>query len=476
MTPDQRIDLETREQYLFLFESSPDGIVYQDAQGRVLKANPSAERILGLRLKDMQANGLINPHWQAVNSSSEPFPEIQYPWLMALQTAQQVSGVVMGIMHSELGEHRWIKINAIPQFKTGQDRPYQVCSRFEDITETWQVNLERERLLEQLALDHARFEAVLAQMPLGVLVIDAQTKRLSFFNAHIERQLGSILAAGLLVSTINKAKYFVNGQPLLSSAELPLNKALTKGETTLGLEVEIERNDGSRNLVLASAAPIRDSLGRITAAVLTLHDLTEQRHTAIQIQVLTQTIKSATQASEVFGNQQVSKEQFIELMGEMYAQLGQPALEGRLVALLLSNATAISLTQAAKLLAVSKVAVSKISNAMLERGDLSISRAFSSRQHLLALTDQHYIRDLVSRRAASWTISILCDRVLETNPNLETEAIKHLQTHLETHARLALNLEQLLSPIERSQARARLEHLRDNWDAVEPKRKKQPEV
>lgn len=470
MTPDQRIDLETREQYLFLFESSPDGIVYQDAIGRVLKANPSAEHILGLTLKDMQANGLMNPNWQAVNPSNEPFPKAQYPWLMALQTGQQVSGVVMGMIYPELRDYRWIKINAIPQFKTGQDRPYQVCIRFEDITETWQVNLEREHLLEQLALDHARFEAVLAQMPLGVLVIDAQTKRLNFFNAHIERQLGSILAAGLLVSTINKARYFVNGQAL-SSAELPLNKALTKGETTLGLEVEIERNDGSRNLALASAAPIHDSLGRITAVVLTLDDLTEQRHTAIQIQGLTQTIKSAMQALEVFGNQQVSKEQFIELMGEMYAQLGQPALEGRLVALLLSSATAISLTQAAKLLAVSKVAVSKISSAMLERGDLSISRAFSSRQHLLALTDQHYIRDLVSRRAASWTISILCDRVLETNPNLETDAIKHLQTHLETHARFALNLEQLLSPIERSQTRARIEHLRDNWDAVEPKNK-----
>lgn len=474
MTPNQRIDLETREEYLFLFKSSPLGIVYQDAQGLILKANPSAERILGLTLEHMQGHGLITPGWQAIDPSGEPFPSDQQPWVVALRTGQQVSGVVMGIMNLELGENHWIKINAIPQFKTGENQPYQVCTHFEDITETWQSNLDRERLLEQLALERARLEAVLAQMPLGVIVIDAQTKRLSFFNAHIERQLGSILALGLPLSTINKTKYFVN-TTALSSAELPLNRALNGGETILGLEVEIERGDGSRSLALASAAPVRDSLGRITAAVLTLNDLSQQRTSAIQIQALTQTTQSANQALGQFGSQPVTVEHFIELMGELYAQLGQPALEGRLVALLLSSTAAISLAIAAKLLGVSKVAVSKISTAMLERGDLSISRAFSSRQHLLALTDQHYIRDLISRRAASWTISILCDRVLEANPSLEDEVIKHLRTHLETHARVALSLEQLLSPIERSQARVRTEHLRDNWDAVEPKSKEAPE-
>ncbi len=470
MTTRQELELETKEQSLFLFESSPLGIVYLDAQGLILRANPSAEGILGLTFEQLQNRSLIDLHGQAVYPGGEIFPGDQHPSRVALRTGQQVSGVVMGLVSPASGDHRWIKVNAIPLFKVGEARPYQVCIYFEDITEAWQANIERERLFEQLVLERAQFEAVLAQMPLGVLVVNAKTKRLSFFNAHIERQLGSVLALGLSVSTINKVKYFVNGK-LISSAELPLNRALVKGETTLGLEVEIERIDGSKSVALASAAPIRDSLGRINAAVLTLDDLTKQRVGAINLQHLIQTIESANQAETLFGTEAISKAQFIELMGELYARLGQPALEGRLVALLLVSATAISLSEAAKILAVTKVAVSKISNIMLERGDLMVSRSFSSRQHVLALTDQHYVRDLSSRRAASWAIAILCRKVLEANPNLEAAAISHVQTHLETHARVALGLEQLLAPIEGAQARVRLEHLRDNWDAVEPKSK-----
>lgn len=211
-----------------------------------------------------------------------------------------------------------------------------------------------------------------------------------------------------------------------------------------------------------------DRTGRVVAAVLTIDDLTEKRRTEAEIWRLSSAAVNAQEALKLYGGGPVTPERFTELVGELYSQLGQPQLEGRLVALLLLEARPISLGDAARRLGVSKVAVSKVSNVMLEHGDLQISKSFSSREHLLALMDHTYIRDLSVRRVASWAISVLCDQVL-AGGDVEQGAVSNIREHLEIHARTAEVLGQLLSPVEQQQARALSTHQRENWDAVPPK-------
>ncbi|GAA0501239.1 hypothetical protein GCM10008937_05850 [Deinococcus depolymerans] len=89
------------------------------------------------------------------------------------------------------------------------------------------------------------------------------------------------------------------------------------------------------------------------------------------------------------------------------------------------------------------------------------------REHLLALTDHNYVHDLSVRRVASWAISILCESLLATN-HLDAATTRQIRTHLETHTRVAMALERVLSPIEKRQASALAAHLRENWNAVPP--------
>ena len=124
-------------------------------------------------------------------------------------------------------------------------------------------------------------------------------------------------------------------------------------------------------------------------------------------------------------------------------------MRGGLIALLL-RAEPLLLGEATSVPGVSKVAVSKVSAVMQGRGDLQVIKSFSSREHLLALTDHNYVRDLSVRRVASWAISILCESLLSTN-DLDAAATQQIRTHLETLTRVAL--ERVLSPIERRQAR-----------------------
>jgi len=59
--------------------------------------------------------------------------------MIALRTGKEVRHVTMGVFHPDKNEHVWISINAVPQFKTGETRPYQVYTIFDDITERRQA-------------------------------------------------------------------------------------------------------------------------------------------------------------------------------------------------------------------------------------------------------------------------------------------------------------------------------------------------
>jgi PAS domain S-box-containing protein len=332
--------------------------------------------------------------------------------------------------------------------------------------DTAQSNAGREQLLENLALDHARLGEVLAQLPLGVLVVDAGTRRVRLVNAQTERVLGMPLTPGMTLERIERLGLHQDGARV-DGPGFSLHRAL-EGQHVAGREFGIRRPDGSRTLIRVSTGPVYDRLGQMVAAVLTCEDLTRQRLTEAEDERASDAVQRAREALTLHGGQPVTPARFLTLMGELHEGLGQSPLEGRLIALLLLRAEPVSLREAAGILKVSKVAVSKVTSAMLERGDLQIIKSFSSREHLLALTDHNYIRDLSVRRVASWAISILCDSLLRTN-HLAPAITEQIRAHLETHTRVAVALEQVLSPIEQRQAQALAEHLRENWDAVPPR-------
>jgi PAS domain S-box-containing protein len=141
---------ESEEKYRVLFETMAQGVVYQDADGKITSANPAAERILGLTLDQMQGRSSIDPRWRAIHEDGSDFPGETHPAMVALRTGQAVRDVVMGVFHPQEGKHRWININAVPQFKPGADKPYQVYATFNDITGRVQAEAKIRKLNAEL--------------------------------------------------------------------------------------------------------------------------------------------------------------------------------------------------------------------------------------------------------------------------------------------------------------------------------------
>jgi len=167
-------------------------------------------------------------------------------------------------------------------------------------------------------------------------------------------------------------------------------------------------------------------------------------------------------------------EQYIEEMGELFKGLGRQALEGRFVALLLTQARPVSLKEAAEALSVSRGSLSTLANAMIERGDVLRSGNFSTREHLYRLVDRVYVRDLIDRREASRRLSGLASRLAAGAPTLEPEAVSQLTYYAGLHSQAALGLDGVLSGEERLQAAYLKQDLEEDWDALPAASQEQP--
>ncbi len=77
--------------------------------------------------------------------------------------------------------------------------------------------------------------------------------------------------------------HHLDGATLPRDEELPLMRALQRGEMVKNEEWFVLRPDGSRITILANAGPIRDENGRITAGVVAWRDITERKEAAEQL-------------------------------------------------------------------------------------------------------------------------------------------------------------------------------------------------
>jgi len=125
---------ETELQYRTLFETMTQGVVYQDQDGKILSANPAAEKIFGLPIEQMLGRTLKDLHWKAIHEDESDFPEEIHPSMVALRTGEVVESVTMGFYSPQTGKYSWLNVTAVPQFKPGEERPFQVFITFEDIT------------------------------------------------------------------------------------------------------------------------------------------------------------------------------------------------------------------------------------------------------------------------------------------------------------------------------------------------------
>nr|HPL29777.1 ATP-binding protein [Anaerolineae bacterium] len=155
-------------------------------------------------------------------------------------------------------------------------RPDALLVLATETTARKQAEDELARARERAEASRAQLQAVLDQMPSGVLIAEAPSGRLMLGNTQAAHIWGGALPRAETVQGYAAyAGYHADGRPY-AAEEWPLTRAL-QGAAVRDEEISIPRPDGTTVTTSQSAAPIRDDQGHIIAAVVVLTDISERR-------------------------------------------------------------------------------------------------------------------------------------------------------------------------------------------------------
>ncbi|HBA86635.1 MAG TPA: hypothetical protein DCZ75_01210 [Geobacter sp.] len=262
----ERLLRESEARYRTLVEMAPDAVfVHQD--GRFVYANCAALGIHGAR-----SHSELQKH---------SFYDLLHPGDREPMTAK-IRELVEGVAVASL-EYRLLRLNgeeltleSSSTLINYQGRPsIQVIAR--DVTQRKAIEREREQMLEELAFQRTRFETVLQQMPVGVLVAEAPSGKVVYQN-DLSREIfrqepGEVKDIG----DYHRCElYGMDGTPL-ATEHYPLVRALQQGETVIGEEYKILRGDGTSGYVSVNAIPIRDVSGEIVSGLVSFSDITQSK-------------------------------------------------------------------------------------------------------------------------------------------------------------------------------------------------------
>lgn len=162
------------------------------------------------------------------------------------------------------------------------------------------VERRRAKLAAQQSL--ALLEGALAESPSGILIADAPNVTIRWANAAALQIRG---ASERPLTQIDVDQHSTHWQTLrpdgspYPSAELPLSRAVLKGEVTHNEEVIIRHADGEDRWVSVNAAPIRNRDGVITAGIVVFHDITARRRADAEQQRLQMQLTQAQKMESV---------------------------------------------------------------------------------------------------------------------------------------------------------------------------------
>ncbi len=248
-----------RSQIHNILESITDAFVAVDADWRYTYVNSEAARLSRLTAEEMLGQRL----WDVFPDLVDSIFYEQYHHAVAENVSVQFEALSPIL-------NLWLAVKAYP-FGDG------LAIYFQDISDRKQAEAEREKLLDQLEIERSRFEAVLRQMPGGVVIAEATSGQLLLANQQVAKLLGEPIDPTRNFDHHDQyVGFHPDGRPY-TPEEWPMTRAIRTGENIPNEDIEIHLKDGRSVTIRCNASPIRDSRGEIVAGVVTFYDITEQK-------------------------------------------------------------------------------------------------------------------------------------------------------------------------------------------------------
>ena len=186
---------DSEERYRSVIAALDEGIILVDADGKLIAANASAERILGRTSLELLGRPGSASFPSAVSEDDRAVPDDELPFLATLRTREPRQNVVFGVTRAD-GGRVWISMNSQPLIRFETEGPYAAMASFTDIT-------ARKGAEASLRAAHAELETRVEKRTSQLLDANQRLKR---EVEERERAEHEVRAAKEVADTANQAK------------------------------------------------------------------------------------------------------------------------------------------------------------------------------------------------------------------------------------------------------------------------------
>lgn len=253
---------QSEERYRELFEHAPIGIYRTTPDGRVLMANPTMLRMLGIASFDELAQHNLEQEGWGFHHPRQQFREL-------IETQGEVKGLEV-TWRRQTGELLNVRENAILK-RDAQGQVLYYEGTVEDIT-------ERQQAEAALRASEARYRSLVAGLDEGVVLQD-ETGQIVACNASAERILG-LDAEQMLGRTSFDPRWravYEDGTPC-PGAEHPAMVSLRTGRACSNVRMGVHKPDDTLRWISVNAQPLfHAGAARPYAVVTSFTDITERK-------------------------------------------------------------------------------------------------------------------------------------------------------------------------------------------------------
>jgi PAS domain S-box-containing protein len=281
---------KSEERFELLSAAMRDGALLALApEGSIARWNAPAERLFGWRAEEV-----IGKHVSSLCAEEDAFRGVLDALLRRAAHEGQVDAEAWLVRSDGTRFRAAIVVLALRGERDGT-RGSALIVR--DVTARFEAEAERARLTAEIEQQRDTLQAVIEQFPAGVLLADARDGRINMVSRHM--------------TTIWRREFDPDGFHRGHSAEYPawfpdgrrlrdddygLARAL-QGET-VRQEIVYERRDGTRCMLIDTAAPLYDRRGRVIGGVAAVYDISAEKAMAQERERLLEEAKRAVRVRD----------------------------------------------------------------------------------------------------------------------------------------------------------------------------------
>jgi PAS domain S-box-containing protein len=276
-------ELQLREAtFRAILDATSDSIWLFSMDGRVLTANPTA-----VRRFDKAAEEIVGKHFTDILP-----PDLARARLARLRDVVE-SGQPVEFEDERAGLH--FRHSFYPVFDDNRQVVRVACfSR--DITRQKRAEEALRQALAKAEAGDRLLKAVMEHVPEGITIADGPDVTIRMVSRLGQEVLGT--STGVTAEAAAEGKIFHrDGVTPVAYADLPLVRAVQRGETVTDAELVRVLADGSRLPLLCNAAPLRDPAGGITGGIVVWRDISAIRRAEQEVRESEDRLRFALETS-----------------------------------------------------------------------------------------------------------------------------------------------------------------------------------